>query len=160
MTGARRPRASGREAARARGARRTPARRPSRRQARRRRVTALLVVVALAGLTAALVFRFVLAAPPDFTGTWAGSDAALGSTRWRISSAGDAVYRVKGMRVDGRPVTRLRLEGDELVAGGRNSAGAWTLTVHGAGGGNQVVAVLETAGGPGRRCTSQEATDQ
>lgn len=114
-------------------------RRPSAWVIRRRRLTALAVLITLAALIVILVLRFT-APPPQFGGTWAGSDPLLGGKRWRITELQGDEYEVKGMSVGGAPLRRLRLDGGKLVASGTGADGTWSLAISSVSDGNQLVA--------------------
>jgi hypothetical protein len=113
--------------------------RPTARVLWRRRLAALAVLLALAALAVLLVLRFT-AAPPDFAGSWAGSDPLLGSKRWRISRLQGDEYKVSGMSIQGVKLERLRLDDGKLVASGDAGGGAWSVSISSISAGNQLMA--------------------
>lgn len=86
--------------------------------------------------------------PPQYAGYWAGSDTLLGSTTWHITRLGGGEFAVTGMKVQGAPLRRLRLDGGKLVAGGSNGGGGWSVTITSAADGNQIVTDYRRDGEP------------
>jgi hypothetical protein len=123
--------------------------RPNRKTIRRRRRAFFAVAGGLLLIVLFLALRPLLSGTPDWTGTWAGSDALLGTTRWHISAdpADAGRYTVKGLRVAGQPVADFHLDDGNLFASGSSANGAWKVELQMASDGQQLVATYWAAGG-------------
>lgn len=119
--------------------------RRSNRVYRRRRLTALAVLAVLVAIVVVLVTRSMGPAP-DFAGTWAGSDALLGSREWHLTHVRGDDYSVVGMSVRGRMLKSLRLDGDELRATGEDAQGSWSVSLELVSDGDQLTAEFRPGG--------------
>jgi hypothetical protein len=127
-----------------------PAPRASRRVVRQRRFIALACAVVLV-FAVALGVRAVAcgSAPGGFVGTWEGSDATLGSTRFVVAKGADSSsYTVNGLTPSGAAVSTMRVGDDgKLTASGTTTRGAWHLSLALTSDSRQLLAQYNAPGG-------------
>ncbi len=129
---------------------------PSRAAVRRRRLLASLVVAAIG---VAVWYFFLNARNTDFAGTWAGSQALLGSSTLVVKHDGDS-FRIKGLKIGGQAPTDVHVDDGRLYASGSAGGREWTVKFEIQADGRQMWAYYDAGDGqPEQRLRLTRVTD-
>jgi hypothetical protein len=106
----------------------------------------LIVVAILVVLAVVIWLRFFHPANTDFAGTWAGSQALLGSSTLVFKKDG-ATYRIKGLAIDGKPAAETHIDDGKLYATGQSNGRTWTVRFEIGSDGRQLWAYYDRGAG-------------